>query len=307
MTEMLSPPVYTDFSQFNEMRSLARDSQDKALPAVAKQFESIFMSMLMRSMRNVNEVFSKDNFLHSSAEKQYQDMYDQQLATDLSAHHGLGLADMMVRQLSSQPAQAPTMIAPTSTPIPMTKATTTPQAETEKLDKKEEIEKTKSSDFKTPVDFVKALWPYAKQAAKELGVNPKVLIAQAALETGWGKKIIKSENGESSHNLFNIKAGSTWDKEKIAVKTLEYEGNSPKKITDQFRQYDNFGESFHDYISLIKEDGRYHEAVANSADSSKYLQKLQEAGYATDPHYAGKIDQIASSDLLDDALNGMGV
>lgn len=163
-------------------------------------------------------------------------------------------------------------------------------------------------DFSTlpsPLAFVKTIWPFAKKAAQELGVSPRVLIAQAALETGWGRSILPNGQGESSNNLFNIKAGGSWDGKKTSVATLEYEDGIAVKKRANFRAYDSLMDSFSDYVHLIKESPRYQEALESAGDVHAYTRALQEAGYATDPSYASKINKIYHSDTLVDALRSL--
>jgi flagellar protein FlgJ len=141
-------------------------------------------------------------------------------------------------------------------------------------------------------DFVRHLHPIAEQAAKELGVEPKVLLAQAALETNWGRSLIKNRDGESTFNLFNIKAGKAWQGDKAQARTLEYEHGVGRKMQARFRSYESFEESFQDYVRLIKSNPRYGDALKQAGSPEHYLRGLQQAGYATDPKYAEKVIQI---------------
>lgn len=154
---------------------------------------------------------------------------------------------------------------------------------------------------RTVDDFVTSIWPYAKQASQLIGVDPKVLVAQAALETGWGKMIANDVDGSSSHNLFNIKA-TPEQVDSIAVNTTEYIANMPIKITATFKKYASVEHSFNDYVSLISGNDRYKQALANARDPERYINLLQEAGYATDPNYSRKILSIYQGDELQRAL-----
>jgi flagellar protein FlgJ len=129
------------------------------------------------------------------------------------------------------------------------------------------------------------------------------MVAQSALETGWGKFIIKDKNGDSSFNLFNIKAHRDWQGEQAAQSTLEFEQGVPVRKVEPFRVYDNFKESFDDFVNFLKSNSRYQEALQNTAEPEQFLQKLQEAGYATDPNYAEKIINILSSDKFKDVVS----
>jgi len=150
--------------------------------------------------------------------------------------------------------------------------------------------------------FPNSLWGYAEQAAKQLQVDPKVLMAQAALETGWGKHVMRTEQGYSSNNLFGIKANKTWDGEKTQVASLELENGTLNKQRSTFRVYNNHADSFNDYTQFISNETRYQKALNATAEPETYLQELQSAGYATDPDYADKIGRIYHSPLLNDAI-----
>ena len=153
--------------------------------------------------------------------------------------------------------------------------------------------------FESPKEFVEKLMPIAERIAPELGVDPRVLLAQSALETGWGKYVTTDQaSGRSSYNLFNIKADSRWGGESVAVQTLEYREGIPAPERANFRAYDSYADSFRDYVTFLKGSSRYQLALEQAGDPSSYLRELQDAGYATDPEYAAKIESIFSGDLL---------
>lgn len=155
--------------------------------------------------------------------------------------------------------------------------------------------------FETPEEFIETLRPHAERAADELGVNPDILIAQAALETGWGKKVIRHANGESSYNLFGIKANRSWEGDSVRVGSLEYRNGKARREVSPFRSYDSFAESFQDYVRFIKDQPRYGEAIEKAGNSRSYIRELQQAGYATDPNYAKKVINIMERRSLQDA------
>lgn len=150
-------------------------------------------------------------------------------------------------------------------------------------------------------DFIKSIWPKAKQAAALLGLDPKILMAQAALETGWGKFIAKDIAGVSSNNLFNIKAPSN-SAESVNIKTTEYVADTPIKINASFKKYPSIEQSFNDYVSLIKGTKRYQDALTQAANPESYVNELHKAGYATDPEYGAKILSIYHGNELNHAL-----
>jgi len=153
-----------------------------------------------------------------------------------------------------------------------------------------------------PVGFVRALAPHAELAAKKLGVSVRALLAQAALETGWGKHLPSHGDGSSSNNLFGIKAGSSWDGDKVSVPTLEYENGVAVRRRDQFRAYDSPSESFADYASLLADSPRYAQALGQGENIAGFARALVNGGYATDPSYVAKITAIANSPQMREAL-----
>jgi flagellar protein FlgJ len=155
----------------------------------------------------------------------------------------------------------------------------------------------KKSLFDNAKEFVESLLPYAEKAASLLGVNPKLLLAQAALETGWGKYIMHDQSGKPGFNLFGIKANNGWQGNKINIDTLEVEDQSFKKVKSDFRQYESFLESFTDYVDFVMQNPRYKSALDSAQDPQKYMQELQNSGYATDPNYADKVLTIFKSIL----------
>lgn len=157
---------------------------------------------------------------------------------------------------------------------------------------------TKAGIADSPEQFVALLKPHAQKAAQELNISPDVLIAQVALETGWGKHVIHHKNGANSFNLFNIKAGSSWQGNKVNVSTLEYQGGVAAVEKADFRQYNDYAESFSDYVRLMKTSPRYQGVLESGKDSAAYAEALQSAGYATDPQYARKIKQLLNSDVI---------
>jgi len=146
-------------------------------------------------------------------------------------------------------------------------------------------------DLSTPENFVNHLWPLAEKSAIKLGVAPEVLLAQAALETGWGQSIIK-QGSQSSHNLFNIKADPRWDGDKVEKLSLEYEKGIAVSKKSFFRAYDDLQKSFDDYVDFIQNNPRYQKALDAAENPERYLHEIHRAGYATDPKYADKIIRI---------------
>ena len=140
--------------------------------------------------------------------------------------------------------------------------------------------------------------PYAREGAARLGVEPEVLVAQAALETGWGQKVIRHADGRSSFNLFGIKADAQWDGERVTVSTLEYKDGVASRQRAAFRSYDSLAESVSDYVNFLRTNPRYQSALSQASDPEAFLSGLKDAGYATDPDYVGKISAIMKRDSL---------
>ena len=280
---------FNDLSGLNSIRQLGSKDKDAALEKIAKQFEYILMHQMLKSMRQANAVFEKDSMFNSSETNFHRDMLDHQLTLSLAEGKGIGLADALVRQLKqsygdvqrkSQSDNELQFQMPTS------------KKASQSSDDVQEIR------WDSPEAFVESVMPYASEAAEKLGVDPKVLISQAALETGWGKHVIRDSQGNSSHNLFNIKADSRWQGDGVSVKTLEYRKGLPKPEVASFRRYESYGQSFADYVEFIQGNPRYRQALEKADDPEAYVRELQNAGYATDPFYAEKITSIFSSDSL---------
>ncbi|ABV86675.1 flagellar assembly peptidoglycan hydrolase FlgJ [Shewanella pealeana] len=163
------------------------------------------------------------------------------------------------------------------------------------------------ANFTSQDEFVARLYPHAQKAAQTLGTTPEVLIAQSALETGWGQKMVKGHQGQQSNNLFNIKADNRWQGEKASVSTLEYEQGIAVKQQANFRVYEDIGQSFNDFVSFVSNGERYQDAMKQAANPQAFIRSLQEAGYATDPKYADKVIQVMKTITRDfkDVLQGV--
>jgi flagellar protein FlgJ len=158
--------------------------------------------------------------------------------------------------------------------------------------------KSSSTNFETAEQFVSSVWEHAKTAAQKIGLNPAVMVAQAALETGWGKHIISKSDGGSSNNLFNIKSDKSWEGDKASKVTLEFEQGTAVKKQASFRAYDSIKDSVNDFVDFLTQNPRYEEALKNTAKPNEFLDSLQKAGYATDPNYASKIKKVLNSSEL---------
>ncbi|MEZ9217666.1 flagellar assembly peptidoglycan hydrolase FlgJ [Vibrio cyclitrophicus] len=267
-------------------------SEKEALTAAAKQFESIFTSMLFKSMRDANSSFKSD-MLNSQNEQFYRQMQDDQMASELSASGSLGLADMIVAQLSAGQASDATEDKVRSEGFDT--SLQRPQYSGRSEDRVSEVQPASAVkqpvSFDSPESFVTSMKPYAEKAASALGVDSSLLLAQAALETGWGSKMVKNSLG-NSNNLFNIKADRSWKGDKVATQTLEFHGKTAVKELASFRSYSNFEDSFNDYVKFLNENPRYETALQHQGNSENFIKGIHQAGYATDPNYADKVLRV---------------
>ena len=267
-------------------------SEKEALTAAAKQFEAIFTSMLFKSMRDANSSFKSD-MLNSQNEQFYRQMQDDQMASELSANGSLGLADMIVAQLSAGQASDATEDKVRSEGFDT--SLQRPQFSGRSDERTSEIQSASAAkqpvSFDSPESFVASMKPYAEKAASALGVDSSLLLAQAALETGWGSKMIKNSLG-NSNNLFNIKADRSWKGDKVATQTLEFHGKTAVKESASFRSYSSFEDSFNDYVKFLNENPRYETALQHQGNSENFIKGIHQAGYATDPNYADKVLRV---------------
>ena len=395
---------YSDLNRLNQLKVGDKDS-DANMRKVAQEFESLFLGEMLKSMRSATDALGKDNPLNTPAAKQYQEMYDQQLAVSMSREGGgIGLADVLMRQMSKNKPLAPGEAAAASAakqeaakaavPTPVAAGTAATDGPLSRLNGQRPLwasrsvkaptgEGTHHNDMElinqrrlalppkladrllaglvpsattaattpnkallperaaTPVvtgagplfngdwlpsptdnkssgrlqvygramaqiplappkkafssadEFVNTMLPMAKEAADRIGVDPRYLVAQAALETGWGKSVMRAQDGSSSHNLFGIKASSSWKGESARAITSEFRNGEMVKETAEFRSYDSYKDSFHDLVTLLQTNNRYQDVLKSADNPEQFVRELQKAGYATDPAYASKISQIA--------------
>lgn len=272
-----------------------QDGGKESVRAAAQQFESYFLQMMLRSMR---QTLAQDGPLDSQETRMFSDMFDQQVAQSVAKTKGLGLADMLVEQLQYSLATNPVAkVAPRPYDLPPV------TADDSALPPLQQPEAVPAAGPLTPQNFVDRLWPHAVDAAAELGVSPHVLLAQAALETGWGKRELRTADGANSYNLFNIKAGRGWSGAVAATETTEYYNGRAQRETAQFRAYGSYAESFADYARLLKSSPRYAGALEQGGNAHGFVRALQSGGYATDPMYADKIMRVLNSGAFRTSLS----
>lgn len=312
--------TWTDLSGFASLRQQAGQDSKSALPAVARQFEAMFTQMMLKSMRDATP---SDPEFDSQATDTWRDLYDQQLSLNLTQHgKGLGIAEMLVRQLGGQtggtdsdsPDHAPGGTDKTQTAHGLPDAHATAASVDDWSNRVIHVadhllqQGGKTIERWMPAsatEFVKELAPHAMAAARKLGLSFRLLLAQAALESHWGRNIPADHAKGSSFNLFGIKAGGSWGGERVNVPTLEYEGGVAVRKVAQFRAYASAKDSFDDYAHLIASDPRYASVKGHGDDALSFASGLVNGGYATDPEYAAKVMAIANSPMMREALQSL--
>lgn len=297
---------YHDLQGLSALRVQASNRPTEAIEEVASQFEALFTQMMLKSMRDASAPLEGGLFKSNQMDT-YQGMFDQQIALDLSSQKSLGLADILVRdfggkhetkestQLNVIPERTASFQADLSRHLLLGSSTQSGVAalyeRSTSLAKPESINAQSKENWQpdSPEQFIRDVWEHAAAAAQELGLDPAVLVAQSALETGWGKKVIQARDGSNSYNLFGIKANESWKGESAVVSSLEYRDGVAALEQSKFRVYDSLASSFNDYVSFLTSNPRYEQALAKVADAREFVNELQDAGYATDPAYADKI------------------
>ncbi len=322
--------IYTEFGGLNALKAQAGTDKKAALEEVARQFESLFTSQMLKSMRAANKVLAEGNYLNSQQSEFYQDMFDSQLSLSMSRGEGLGLAETLVRQLSRQipgmdadgnemPGARRSLVdydrsIPVLSPqlpesVERVKALAENAGAGAGADHNTDPVTGATPDqampehFENPEHFVHTLLPLARDVAAESGIDPRLMVAQAALETGWGKHMIRGDDGSHSFNLFGIKADSRWQGDAVNITTTEFRGGVAMKERADFRSYSDYRESFRDYVAFLESNPRYRDVLEVADQPELFAQRLQEAGYATDPAYSRKIRSIMEGEPFEAALD----
>lgn len=300
----LSGKLAFDAKSLDQLKQSAKENSPEAIKTVAKQFEAIMMNMMLKSMR---EATPQDGVFDNEQSRMFTSMLDQQLTSNLTAK-GLGLADVLARQLgyvAPNRADEHTPLKSTLLPLAtMSKASAgnnfEPLLSMEPLKALEKIadpiqkaltEHTPSvKDMSNSVKhFLDKMLVHAKAASQSTGMPPALMLSQAALESGWGKREIKDANGNNSYNLFGIKATGNWKGKVAESMTTEYINGVKQKRIEKFKAYDNYADSFKDFANLMQNNPRYEQVMANTHNPEGYANAMQKAGYATDPQYAKKL------------------
>lgn len=282
----LTGKLAVDVKDVGSLRRAAKENSPEALKETAKQFEALFMNMVLKSMR---EASPQDGLFDNQQSKMYTSMLDQQFSQTM-ASRGVGLAEVLIRQLSNTVG---------GQGMPVEDASPMPALDGIAGAKAEAAEATRG-DASQPAHiraFQEKLSAHAEEASRMTGIPARFMLGQAALESGWGKREIMHADGSTSHNLFGIKATGNWTGKVVEATTTEYVNGVPQTRVEKFRAYDSYAESFRDYASLLKNNPRYRDVLANVGDAAGFAQGLQRAGYATDPNYATKLTRIINHSL----------
>ena len=288
----LPQSLAVDTRALDDLKVRARNNPETALKDAAKQFEVLFMNMLLKSMR---DTVPQEGLFDSEQTRFYTSMLDQQLSEKMSTR-GIGLAEIMVRQLQRQSHAVPATDAAGVNGI--NNIGSVPGA----------AAPAGPSRSAAPVGdaraFVNRMWPEAAEASRTTGIPAHFILGQAALESGWGAREIRGADGSASHNLFGIKAGRGWQGGSVEVTTTEYTDGVPRKTVERFRAYDSYASAFEDYARLLKNNPRYAGVIEGSRDAASFARALQQAGYATDPQYADKLTRVINGNVLRQSLLG---
>lgn len=293
----LSDKLAIDSKGVSDLRQAARQNSPEALKATARQFEALFMNMVMKSMRDATP---QEGVFDNQQSRMFTSMLDQQLSQNM-ASKGIGLADVLVRQLSNAIGQPATAAATDELPVPLPARGRSPgisggvgalPPRPNPMLAPGQAPQGNPSQPAHVQAFLSRLGPEAEEASRSTGIPAKFMLGQAALESGWGKRQIIAADGTPSHNLFGIKASGNWTGRVVEATTTEYVNGVPQKRVEKFRAYDSYADSFRDYARLMRSNPRYENVLANARDVHGFAQGLQRAGYATDPQYAAKLTRI---------------
>jgi flagellar protein FlgJ len=301
------------YSNLNGLAALKQDSRSpQAMRAVGQQVDALFLQMMLKSMRDATAAQGDPG---SNEMDMYQDMFDKQVALTLSQHGGLGLGSLLMRQSApaaplpgSLPAAAPQATAPAVPTAPAPESSAGPatpptSALSPTLAPAAQSAQASAVTSEDAGDFVNRVLPSIRQAASALGLSPVAMLAQAVLETGWGKRMARTADGSPSLNLFGIKADGGWGGARATANTLEYSGGVAVQRRAAFRAYASVTDSVNDFANLLQSSPRYRSTAASNSPAA-YVASIGSSGYATDPDYANKLNEILNSSTFRTALGG---
>ena len=278
-----------DANALGKLKMQAGNQTAESIQETAKQFESLFMRELLKSMREANNTV-KSGMLDNAGSDLGTDLLDQQFAVAMSGQPG-GLSDLIAQQLTRQMGNTRATeadgVAPSITPTASKKVAPVISSGI----------KTSKGPTESQIGFVRQHGKTASDIERATGIPASYLLGQAGHETGWGKREIKGAGGENSFNLFGIKAGASWKGKVAEITTTEYVGGLAKKLVAKFRAYDSYQDAFKDYARMMSDSPRYAKVMQQSSTPQAFASGLQKAGYATDPDYAAKLSRAINTTL----------
>lgn len=290
----LTDKLAFDSKGLDELKHSARSNSPEALKSVAKQFEAMYMNMMLKSMRQAS---AQDGPFDNEQSRMYTSMLDQQLSQTM-ASKGIGLADVLVRQMSNNAANQILQAGGENQRNQSNSHAIDSYLDHLKSEPASPSQvKASASGGSHVKEFQHKLGAHAEQASLETGIPAKFMLGQAALESGWGKHEIKALDGSASHNIFGVKASANWKGKTVEAVTTEYANGIAFRKVEKFKAYDSYSDAFKDYAKLLTKNPRYQEVIANAKDASSFAHGLQKAGYATDPQYANKLTRIIKQTL----------
>jgi peptidoglycan hydrolase FlgJ len=289
-----------DLGQISRLRSTASNDPRAAVREASKQFEAIFMQQMLKGMRDANATMSP-GMLDNAGTKMGTEMLDQQFAKELTGRSG-GLAELIEKQLARQMGDPVSKVAGEAAANPAKPEPKAPSFLSRIFSNdrasQQAAQKPISLDGREKqVDFLKRHEDAAKAAEASTGIPATFMVAQAAHESGWGRREIRNADGSTAHNVFGIKAGPGWKGATTDVVTTEVIGGQARKVTAKFRAYASYDDAFKDYANMMKNNPRYAKVVENSNSVQGFAKGLQQAGYATDPQYADKLTRMINTTL----------
>lgn len=323
----VNPNVF-DMGSLTALKRQVKDGDPKALKAAAQQFEALFLQMVLKSMRDATP---REGLFDSEQTRMYESLLDQQMVQVLGAKGGgTGLAAMIEKQLLRQNSEpqafdGPLPLVPPTRSLPFSEKDRNPSQREMLQGPLRNLQSGAAAGLPTTPstasiadvgsagdgagstvdarEFVSRLWPAAADAARSTGIPPQFMLAQAALETGWGRFEPRRADGSQSFNVFGIKAGRSWQGPVAEAATTEYVNGVAQKQVERFRAYGSYAEAFRDYSSLLSTNPRYAH-VLGTQDAASFARGLQHAGFATDPMYAAKLERIIGGTSLRQLMTG---
>lgn len=296
-TSSFNQGLAADAQSLGKLKLDAGSSTPEAIQETAKQFESLFMKELIKSMRDANASM-KSGMMDNAGADLGTDLLDQQFAVQMSGQPG-GLSELIAAQLTRQAAsqKEATQAAASASSSASTASAPLPAPAADPARSLGASSRAPRSPTVAQVEFVNKLSDAAAKTEKETGIPAGYMIGQAGHETGWGRFEIRQKGGAPSFNLFGIKATPGWTGKVAEVTTTEYVNGVAEKRVAKFRAYSSYEESFKDYAKLIGDSPRYAQAKLQTSSPQAFASGLQRAGYATDPDYAAKLSRAINTTL----------